>query len=136
MTTTEPSPTRRTGTLSTALRILTTLTVLNIGCQGASAGKVLMHSHPAFELHETGAIVLHVISGLAMLAAALLWRATRGSIWPTAVTALVFVVSFLQAATGHGRSLYIHVPLAMTLLIAAVWAASWAWLRPVRGALT
>lgn len=135
MTTSSTSTTTTSGTdpgiALRGLRILALLSTLNVLCQGATAGQVLMRSQEAFELHETGAVVLHLLTGLATVAAALLWRQTRGSIWPTALAAVLFVVSFLQAATGHGRTLYIHVPLALILLVGAVWLLSWAWLRPM-----
>jgi hypothetical protein len=46
----------------------------------------------------------------------------------------VFVATFIQALTGHGRTLYIHVPLAMLILVGSAWLLAWAWFggrRPV-----
>ena len=113
-----------------ALRTLALLATLNVLCQGLTAGELLMHSHAARELHETGAIVLHVLTGLTMVAAAIYWRATRAGLWTTVLAAVVFVVTFVQANFGHGRTLYIHVPLALLLLLGAAWVLAWSWLVP------
>ena len=114
----------------TALRVLALLTVLNILFQGATAGEILMRSHEAKELHETGAVVVHVLAGLTMIAAGLLWRLSRGTAITTIVAAVVFAASFVQAATGDDRTLYVHVPLALILLLGATWVLAWALLRP------
>jgi hypothetical protein len=117
-----------------ALRYLALLSTLNVICQGVTAGRVLMKSHEALELHEAGAVVIHVLTGLTMVAAALVWRTSRGGLWPTVLAAAVFVATFVQALTGHGRTLYIHVPLAMLLLVGSAWLLAWSWFaarRPV-----
>lgn len=116
----------------TALRILSALTVVSILAQGATAGELLTMNEHAREPHEIGAIVLHVLAGLTALVAGLLWRSTRTSCWPTVVATLVFLGSFAQGAVGHERTLFIHVPLALLLLVGAVWVLTWAALRPAR----
>jgi glucose dehydrogenase len=117
-----------------ALRYLALLSTLNVIYQGATAGRVLMKSHEALALHEAGAVVIHVLTGLTMITAALLWRSSRGSLWPTALAAVVFVATFVQALTGHGTTLYIHVPLALLILLGSALLLSWSWFgarRPV-----
>ncbi|MDT7680736.1 MAG: hypothetical protein QOG57_1046 [Pseudonocardiales bacterium] len=117
-----------------ALRYLALLSTLNVICQGASAGRLLMKSHEGLVLHEAGAVVIHVLTGLTMIAAAWVWRSSRGTPWPTVLAAVVFVATFIQALTGHGRTLYIHVPLAMLILVGSAWLLAWAWFgarRPV-----
>ena len=111
-----------------ALRYLALLSTLNVLFQGGTAGEVLMKNHEAFVLHEAGAIALHVLTGLATVVAALYWRSTRTSLWPAILAAVVFVASFVQAAVGHGRTLYIHVPLALLLLLGSTWLLAWSWL--------
>jgi hypothetical protein len=111
-----------------ALRVLSTLNVLNILFQGATAGELLMANHAALAAHQAGAIVLHVLAGLTAIAAIVLWRWARTQVWPSVIGALVFVASFVQAAFGHGRTLYIHVPLALTLLVGAAAVMTWAWM--------
>ena len=111
-----------------ALRWLALLSTLNVLCQGITAGEVLMKNHTALEFHAGGAILLHVLTGLAAIAAGLHWRASRGSLWPTVLAVVVFVATFVQAEFGHGRTLYIHVPLALLILLGTTWLTAWAWL--------
>ena len=125
--TSEAGPASRTTSLVTALRVTATLTVVVLAWQFVTAGSLVKPSgaSPALDLHQAGAIVLHVVSGLTMIAAALLWRA-GAALWPTVVSALVFVLSFVQAYLGDGETLYLHVPGALVLTIGAVLVAGWA----------
>ena len=127
-------PSVKPGLPLVALRYLALLSTLNVICQGASAGRLLMKSHEGLVLHEAGAVVIHVLTGLTMIAAAWVWRSSRGTPWPTVLAAVVFVATFIQALTGHGRTLYIHVPLALLLLLGSAWLLAWSWFgarRPV-----
>lgn len=119
----------RAGTKSLSfLRAFSLLSVLNILFQGVTAGRILMESSEALGFHEAGAIALHVLTGLAMIAAGEYWRSTRGAVWPVIVTASVFIASFVQAAYGSQHTLYIHVPLALGLLFGATLTLSWSWI--------
>jgi hypothetical protein len=131
-TTTGGGVASRTRTLTTALRATSVLAVLVVLWQGATAGGVLMHGRTSFELHETGAVVLHVVTGLAAVAAFLLWRAARTPLWPTVVAVLVFAASFLQAALGHDETMWAHVPGALLLMLGSAAVLVWS-LTPVRG---
>lgn len=112
------------------LRVLAVLTVVVLAWQFVTAGSLVGAggSEGAEELHGTGAIVLHVVSGLTTIAAALAWRA-GAAVWPTVVAALVFVLSFVQASVGEGATLSLHVPGAMILTLGAVLVAAWSFTR-------
>jgi len=122
----------------TALRVLAVLTVVVIVWQFVTAGPLVEHTQ-AYEtaegLHGTGAVVLHVVSGLTMIAAALRWR-SGAALWPTIVAALVFVLSFLQAYLGSYGPISVHVPGAMVLTIGAVLVAAWSFTRAAGGGRT
>ena len=127
---------RATGTVPGALRafqVLAGLTVLSIVYQGVTAGQLISMNEAALAQHAVGAIVLHVLSGLSMIAAALVWRATRGSVLPLALAAVVFVVSFAQAWFGSHGPMSVHVPLAFILLVGAVWVLASSFTAAVRG---
>ncbi|MGH3671366.1 MAG: hypothetical protein ACRDSH_12135, partial [Pseudonocardiaceae bacterium] len=111
----------------TCLRVLSLLSVLNILFQGATAGRILMGNGGALGLHEAGAIALHILTGLTMIAAGQHWRSSRGAIWPTIIAAIVFIASFVQAAFGTQQTLYVHVPLAFVLLLGATLTLAWSW---------
>lgn len=110
-----------------ALQLTSTLVVLVLAWQFVTAGQMLPRGGPE-ELHAAGAIVLHVASGLAVVAAFLLARATGGPWWPTVLAAVVFVLTFVQAWTGSYAPLAVHVPGAIVLTVGSVWVAAWAWM--------
>ena len=108
------------------LRVTAVLTVVLLLWQFVTAGGFVGQpgGEAAESAHATGAIVLHVLSGLTTVAAALLWRG-GASLWPTVVAALVFALSFVQAYVGSHGPLLVHVPGAMILTIGAVLVAAW-----------
>jgi hypothetical protein len=120
---------RRTGSgVRAALQVTAALSTLEILFQGASAGQILSGSAAAEGVHGSGAIAFHVLSALMLISAAMLWRATRGSIWPTAISALVFLIGLLQAYLGDIGVLSVHVPLALALTLGTVWVLTWSFL--------
>lgn len=129
-TATQPA-TRTSDPIARALQVTAVLSVVVLLWQFVTAGELV---GPAGDdswegLHGTGAIVLHVVSGLAMIAAALLWRLRGAPVRTAMLAAVVFVLSFVQAYFGGGQTLWIHVPGAMILAIGAVWLAVWSF-RP------
>lgn len=127
---THTAPTRaRSGTRSSTLRAvqaLAVLSVLSLLFQFVTAGELFGPDGESIEaVHGTGAIVLHVLTGLLTIALVLHRRATRGPLWPAVLSAVVFVLSFVQAYFGGGQTLYIHIPGAMVLTIGSVWLLAW-----------
>ncbi|MCU1605197.1 MAG: hypothetical protein JWP46_1662 [Modestobacter sp.] len=121
----------RTTSLLRWLQVTAVASLVSLAFQFVTAGELFPDGGPE-GLHAGGAIALHVLSGLAALAAVLLWR-QRGAPARTAVLAVVvFVLTFVQAATGGRSTLWIHVPGAMVLTVAAAWLAVWTVSRSVR----
>jgi hypothetical protein len=112
----------RTDTLHRALRAGAVLTLLSLAFQYVTAGQLFPRGGPE-ELHAGGAVVLHVLSGLTAIAAVLLWRRTGVAAATPVLAVVVFVLTFVQAATGGRDTLWIHVPGAMVLTVGAVWVA-------------
>lgn len=125
---TTPVATTATTPLRRALQVLAALSVLNVLVQFISAGRLFPSGGPQ-ELHAAGAIVLHVISGLAAVVAVVLWRQNKVSLGLMVLAVLVFGYTFVQAAIGGYQTLYIHVPGAMLLTGGVVWLMVWT-LRP------
>lgn len=122
--------TRRTaGGALTAVRTLAVLTVLVLAFQFVTAGQLLPRGGPV-ALHGGGAIVLHVVLGLLVIAAVLLARASGGPWWPTVLAVAVFLLSFAQAYAGEHGVLALHVPCAMLLTLGTVWLAAWSFTTP------
>lgn len=114
-----------------ALRVTVSVLALLFVVQGLTGGEYLVGNEAVMELlHGPGAIAIHIVSGLQMVVAAALWGVGGGPLWPTVLSALVFGVSFGQAALGAGDTLDYHIPLAMVLLIAITWVLVWAWRAP------
>ena len=111
------------------VRAAAVLAVLSILWQGYSASGVIVSGDPALGPHEIGAVVAHVVTGLLALVTAVHWWATRGPIWPTVVSVVVFAVTFVEASLGHKRSLWLHVPLALLLMFGVAAVACWAFSR-------
>lgn len=112
----------------TTLRVLAVLAVVNLVWQFISAGEILAGGHHHEEWvdpHGVGAIVLHVVTGLVALAAGAHWYASRDRHWPTVVSVVVFVLTFVQAYVGDDRFLLIHIPGALVVTIGIVTVAAW-----------
>jgi hypothetical protein len=112
-------------TLTRALSVVSTLSVLMFVLQGVTAGQILSRNRAAEALHFDGAIVVHVLTGLTALVAILVARRERAAWWPAAVAVVVFIFGFVQAALGDAGILSVHVPLAMLLLVGAAAVMVW-----------
>lgn len=109
-----------TSGLERGFQIFAALAVVNVLAQFITAGQLFPDGGPQ-GLHAAGAIVLHVLTGLAAVAAVLLWRQGRVTITTAVLAVVVFGYTFLQAYWGGYSSLYIHVPGAMLLTVGVVW---------------
>ncbi|MGI3784302.1 MAG: hypothetical protein ACRYG2_26380 [Janthinobacterium lividum] len=126
-----PTSTRPTSTnastasrpLQTGLKVTAVLAVLVVLWQFITAGQLFGKGGGPEEAHAAGAIVLHVVSGLAAVAAVLLWRRGEVPVWLAGLAVVVFGFGFLQAALGGFQTLYVHVPGAMILTAGTVWLA-------------
>lgn len=113
------------------VRVGAGLSLLVLLWQFVSAGRVL-DGTDGLDGHATGAIALHVSTGILLAGAALHGRATR-TWWPTTTAAAVFVLAFAQAWLGSSGRIALHVPVALLLSAALVWLAAWAFRPATRG---
>jgi hypothetical protein len=118
------------GTLR-ALQVLAVLTLLSLAFQFVTAGQLFPQGGPE-EVHAGGAVALHVLSGLTAVAAVVHWRRSAAAAWPAVLAVVVFVLTFVQAATGGRDTLWVHVPGALVLTVGAVWVAAWSFTRGAR----
>jgi hypothetical protein len=111
------------------LRVTATLQLAVVLMQGLTAGRlVLAPNDDALPMHAAGAIAVHVVAVLQLAAAFLLWRSSRGPVWPTVLSALALVMGFIQAAVGDAGNMKVHVPLALLLTMTITVVAVWSWL--------
>ncbi|MGI3779286.1 MAG: hypothetical protein ACRYG2_00775 [Janthinobacterium lividum] len=116
---TASSPRTASG-LARTFQVFAALAVVNVLVQFITAGQLFPNGGPE-GAHAAGAIVLHVLSGLAAVTAVLLWRQGALSVTGTALAVIVFGYTFLQAYWGGYSSLWIHIPGAMVLTVGVVW---------------
>lgn len=114
-----------------ALQAAAVLTVLELLWQFVTAGDMVgpVQDRAARELHEAGAIGLHVLTGVLTIAAIWLWRTRGTAAWPAVLSAVLFVLSFVQAYLGDGETLSLHVPGALVLTVGSVWVLAWSFSR-------
>ncbi len=128
---TTPTAARSSTITLWALRTMAVFAALSVLYQAFSASAVIVAGDAALDAHETGAVVLHVFTGLLAVAAAAQWRATRGPVWPAVLAVVLFAATFLEASLGHKRTLWAHVPLAMLIVGATTTILVWVfWRRP------
>ena len=114
------STTRTASTWSRLYQLFSILTAASVLFQFITAGQLFPDGGPE-EVHAGGAIALHVVSGLAVIATFILWRRGHMTTAQASLPVVVFVFTFIQAATGGRTSLAIHVPGAMILTLGATW---------------
>ena len=112
------------------LRIAALASVLALLWQFVTAGQ-LVTGNDITGLHGVGAAALHVTTGLTAVAAFLHWRRTRADQAVLVGAAVVFVLTFVQAALGGAGAVAAHVPGALVVTVGVVWLAVWA-LRTAR----
>ncbi|GAA1454639.1 hypothetical protein [Nocardiopsis tropica] len=117
-----------------SIRVAALLQLAAVLWEGATAGQLVTFNTAALPLHYYGAFGVHVSAGLLVVAAGLYWyRSGGGPGRPRAILLAglaTFLLGFPQAALGTYGPLQAHVPLALVLTGAAVWAAVLAWRRP------
>jgi hypothetical protein len=129
MTTTSPhatdsrasAPTTPATGLYRAFQACSLLAVLAVLFQFVTAGQLFGPGGGPETAHSAGAIVLHVLSGLAAVTAFLLWRRKQVPRGLLVLAVVVFGFTFVQAAMGGRSSLYVHVPGAMILTAGVTW---------------
>lgn len=107
--------------VSQLLAVLTAATVVLIF---GSAG-VLVQDGRAEGLHGTGAILLHITSGLLTLSLGMAAYQRRITWAAPVVAAALFGLSFLQASYGSGSTLDLHVPGAFVVSALSIGLAVW-----------
>ena len=121
----------RTGSGSTLqfLRFAALASLVALLWQFVTAGQ-LVSGKDLTVLHAIGAGALHVTTGLTLVAAFLHWRRTRADQHVLVCAAVVFALTFVQAAFGGAGNLAAHVPGALVVTVGVVWLAIWALRAP------
>lgn len=111
-------------TMILSARIAALLTVASLTVLFVSAG-LLVQDGQGLDLHGTGAVAIHVFSGV--LAAALSAHAwvTRSGAPAAAAAIALFGLTFAQAALGSYMTMTLHVSGALVVTVLAAGIAYW-----------
>jgi glucose dehydrogenase len=106
--------------LRTLFRWFVTTAAVLAFAQAALAGAFLSGHYGALNLHSINAS-LAALAALGMaVVGGLIWRPGRGAAWPALVSLGVFVAEVVQIGFGYARSLSLHVPLGVAIIVGLV----------------
>lgn len=105
--------------------------------QAILAGAYLSGSLVAMQVHGILGSSIVVITMAQAAVALLFWLVGRGPWWPLAASAVLFLVEGMQIGFGYARTLGLHVPLGVAIIVSViamfVWSLRWR-PRPRNGA--
>jgi len=114
------------------LRITSSLAALLLFNQAVFAGQFLAGTFPALQNHRDNATYAGIAVMVAAAAAALIRWPGGGPIWPLPAFLALFGLIALQITLGFRRVLAVHIPLGVTIILAALLLSAWSWrYRPV-----
>lgn len=106
------------------MRIGTSVFVAALLCQAITAGELLGGAPGWLNVHGLGAAAVHGGALVAAAGATMLWRHGKS---PAVINTGLFLLTFVQSASGGAGNLAVHVPTAIMLTILATWQLFWAW---------
>ena len=109
------------------LRVVTTACTVQVFAQAALAGSFLSGHYTALHAHEINGLLLAGFGWLLPVTAVLVWRPGRFAAWPMLAGLVAYLAIAVQMVLGFSRSLAVHVPLGVVLLVALAFLCTWAW---------
>ena len=130
-TTIEPIKTqvRRPRASLWGLRITLLLHAVLVGAQPILAGYFLSGNVDAMNIHGPIGSTVWMVAMIQFVAAAIYWLGGGGRVWPTILTAALFVAEFVQLTFGYLQNFAVHVPLGTAIVITVIWMTVWSF-RP------
>ncbi|MCH6168962.1 hypothetical protein [Pseudonocardia alaniniphila] len=110
-----------------ALRVVITVNLLAVLAQPVLAGLFLTGDVDAIGVHGVIGSLLAVIELVVIVIAVAYVLGGRGRLWVLPVAVLLFLAVGFQIGAGYARELELHVPLGVTIVVASVLLAGWAW---------
>lgn len=102
------------------LRASTTLITLAILAQPVFAGGYLAGGFNLLSTHATTASVVMALALAQIVLALCYWLAGRGSVYPLPLAVVMFMAAGLQTGMGYSRTLAVHIPLGVLIVLLAV----------------
>jgi hypothetical protein len=112
-----------------ALRITLLLHAVPIAAQPILAGYFLAGNVDAMSIHGPIGSSVWMLALIQFVAAAVYWLGGGGRVWPTVVTALLFVAEFVQLTFGYTQNFAVHVPLGTAIVVTVLWMTVWSFRR-------
>lgn len=112
------------------LRVVTTVVTIQIFAQAALAGAFLSGHYGALLTHEVNGLVLAGVGLLLPVTAIIAWRPGRYPATPILGSLVTYAAILVQLIVGFTRSLVVHIPLGVVLLVAVAFLCRWAWTVP------
>jgi hypothetical protein len=107
--------------LAISLRCVLIAHALGLFAQSALAGEFLSGTDGVVKFHEWAAWIILALCASQIAIAALALRSGAASLWLLIGSVLIFLAEVLQAGTGYGRFLRVHLPLGAVLFTAVSW---------------
>lgn len=111
------------------LRVVVTLHALLVFAQPVLAGRFMAGDYRMLGVHGGNATVITLLGYVQVVVAFLYWRPAGGVAWPAVASLGISAVETVQVLLGYARSIAIHVPLGVLVVLVNIFMAIWAW-RP------
>jgi hypothetical protein len=126
-TSNKSTPARRRRWTLWLLRVVVTVVVIQIFGQAAMAGGFLSGHYGSLQVHELNGLALSGEGWLLPVAAVLVWRPGRFSPGPILAGTVTYAAILAELVLGFSRSLVVHIPLGVLLVVALAFLCRWAW---------
>ena len=111
------------------LRLVATLQTLAMANQPVFAGQLLAGTFSGLTRHRENAMLVFFVLVLELVTAVVLRVPGGGPVWPVFFCLGMLALVAIQMMLGFTRTLALHVPLGVTLVVATVLMLVWAWRR-------
>jgi hypothetical protein len=109
------------------LRTILTVHLVAVLAQPVLAGLFLAGDVDAIGVHSVNAVLIELLGLVAMLVSIGYVTAGRGRVWVLPVLVGLFLVEAVQAVVGYTRTLQLHVPLGVVVVVLSLLLAAWIW---------
>ncbi|MEV8638720.1 hypothetical protein AB0395_44390 [Streptosporangium sp. NPDC051023] len=118
---------KRPGWTHWPFRVAMSVAALMLFDQAVFAGQMLAGTFSAVHTHRENATFAGISVVVAALCAIPLRWPGRGPIWPALACVGLFGLIALQIILGFARTLAVHIPLGVTIILLAALLVLWAW---------
>ncbi len=114
------------------LRVVLVMHAASVAMQPVLAGSYLSGQYDALSMHQVNSFVLHGACVVGFFAALAYWLVGRGRGWPALALFGLFLAEGFQVGFGYERQLAFHIPLGVTIVLAAIGLAAWSFTARAR----